>query len=220
MRPRGVQIRTSEYPYPGAHSPSSRPQRSCRGQNDAARLMVPADQELQLCRPIHAGRPPRTPGTKERAERSPGARSSRPDETATCALLLFGGSARHPQSPVEAVGRAVMSQPYASPVRIANFKTRPPSWTPQSAPVVSRPELESRLSPMKGIGSERRHPKCAPRNPKAEVPSRSGRNLSALVSAINAGRKTYGTSARPLAGGNCSRAGDRCLPYSAVFIAG
>lgn len=147
--------------------------------------MVPADQELQLCGPIHAGWPLRIPGAEERAERSRAARSSRPDENATCALLLFGGSARHPQSPVEAVGRAVMSQPYASPVGIASFKTRPPS-VDSSNRCARRgaPELESRLSLMNGIGFEPRRARRAPRDPEAGAPSRSGRNLSASSSTL------------------------------------
>lgn len=190
---------------------------------DAARLMVPADQELQLCGPIHARWPLRIPGAEERAERSPAVRSSRPDENATYALLLLGGSARHPQSPVEAAGRAVMPRPYASPLGLASFKTRPPSAGLRNRCARrGAPELESRLSLINGIGFELRRPSRRRRAIRRREHRRGPAEISplALLRAINAGRKTYRTSARPLAGGNSSRAGDLCLPYSAVFIAG
>lgn len=83
--------------------------RRVAAQIDAAGSIVAADQVLQLCCVIHAGQPLQIPGAQETTGRSPATRSSRPKQIETSTLLFFRREHSLAQSPVEAAGRAVIS---------------------------------------------------------------------------------------------------------------
>ena len=89
----------------------SRPRRRT-AKIDPAKLIVAADQVVQFTRPIHAGMPRPTPTKEETAGRLAGG-TIRPAKHNwdNRSSVRRGGSVSDPQSPMDAVGNAVMSNP-------------------------------------------------------------------------------------------------------------